>query len=128
MASSTTYLNLTKPTTSENFNLSVINGNWDKIDAAYGNLHSAVIKEYTYTYSCSAGGSVSVSGSDVDISVPSGYTAIAVLYISTGNGSVVVRNYNIRASSSNQFASLLNTGSSSVSNATFQMNVLYLKI
>ena len=38
MATYTTNLNLEKPATSENFNLSKINSNWDKIDAGYGNI------------------------------------------------------------------------------------------
>lgn len=48
MASSTTNLNLTKPTTSENFNLSVINGNWDKIDAGYSKSLFTVTNAASY--------------------------------------------------------------------------------
>lgn len=42
MATYTTNLNLEKPATSENFNLSKINSNWDKIDAGYGSVDSAL--------------------------------------------------------------------------------------
>lgn len=35
MATFTSYLNLEKPTTSENFNLLKMNANWDKIDNAF---------------------------------------------------------------------------------------------
>lgn len=38
MATYTTYLNLEKPATSENFDLLKINANWDKVDAGYGQI------------------------------------------------------------------------------------------
>ena len=42
MATYTSYLNLEKPATSETFNLSKINSNWDKIDTGCSNLNSAL--------------------------------------------------------------------------------------
>ena len=42
MATYTSYLNLEKPATSENFNLSKINSNWDKIDAGCSAINDNV--------------------------------------------------------------------------------------
>lgn len=41
MASQTTNLNLTKPALTDQFDLNVMNSNWDKIDAGYGALETA---------------------------------------------------------------------------------------
>lgn len=42
MATYTSYLNLEKPATSENFNLSKINSNWDKIDSGCSAINSKI--------------------------------------------------------------------------------------
>ena len=48
MSSTTTNLSLTKPAGGENINLSVLNGNWDKIDAAAGRTYYNIAKDSSF--------------------------------------------------------------------------------
>jgi hypothetical protein len=66
MATYTTNLNLEKPATSENFNLSKINSNWDKIDAGYGENKSLIGSLKTFALSSMSAG----AGSSVKIRFP----------------------------------------------------------
>ena len=85
MASSTTNLNLTKPTTSENFNLSVINGNWDKIDTGWGTLNSKIF-DISFSGTTDANGFVfsTYSRDNYRLLGATIYGAIAIPYV--GNG------------------------------------------
>ena len=76
MATYTQNINLEKPATSENFNLSKINSNWDKIDTAFG-TKTGLFRVNT-TVSTSSSGNASV-----DSAVTSGYYPVSAYSTAT---------------------------------------------
>lgn len=85
------------------------------------------IKTYTYAYSSLAnGGSLNVSATNLNMSTPSGYTPVAAQQVSSGNGNVIARTWNVAATGSTAAVALRNVATSSQS-GTVTFAVLYAK-
>ena len=74
MSSNTSTLSLTKLTTSENFSNSVLNGNWDKVDAFAGKI----LKKKNITVASDA-------NSTIDLSLTNSYIVYSVFTPSMTN-------------------------------------------
>ena len=81
---------------------------------------------YTYAYTISANGAMNISASDLGMSTPPGYTAVAARQVSSGNGNVIARTWNVAATGSTAAVSLRNVASAEQS-ATCTLVVLYVK-
>lgn len=115
MSSTTTNLGLTKPATSEAYNVSVQNNNMDLIDEKFGE----VISKYPNTNKIL---SIATSGSSVGfrIQYPSSgafsilyadiYGRLAHIYRSSGNANLHMINGTFNASSLNETDTFLNVG------------------
>ena len=96
-------------------------GNWLALGA------SLIIKTYTYAYSSVAnGGSLNVTATNLNMSTPSGYTPIAAQQVSSGNGNVVARTWNVAATGSTVAVALRNVATTAQS-GTVTFVVLYAK-
>lgn len=96
-------------------------GNWLALGA------SLIIKTYTYAYSSIAnGGSLNVTATNLNMSTPSGYTPIAAQQVSSGNGNVVARTWNVAATGSTVAVALRNVATTAQS-GTVTFVVVYAK-
>ena len=104
---------------------------YDYADACMDEINSLKqmfkIKTYTYAYSSiSNGGSLNVTATNLQMSTPSGYTPIAAQQVSSGNGNVVARTWNVAATGSTAAVALRNVSTSSQS-GTVTFVVVYAK-
>ena len=82
---------------------------------------------YTYTYSLAANTTLNITANDFGISAPSGYTAVAVRYFSSGSGSVMVRTASAGSTGTNTAMSVRNVTGTAVSDAIAYLTVLYMR-
>lgn len=85
------------------------------------------IKTYTYAYSnIAAAGSLNVTATNLGISTPTGYTPLAAQQVSSGNGNVVARTWDVTATGSTAAVALRNVATSAQS-GTVTFKVVYVK-
>jgi len=82
--------------------------------------------DYTYTYSVNANSNINITASQLQISTPEGYTPVAARQVSSGNGNVIARTWNVAATGSTVAVALRNVATSSQS-GTVTFVVLYVK-
>ena len=100
---------------------------WGKLKTKFAPKDLLKIKTYTYAYSSiSSGGSSNVTATNLSMSTPSGYTPVAAQQVSSGNGNVVARTWNVAATGSTVAVALRNVSTSSQS-GTVTFVVLYAK-
>ena len=85
------------------------------------------VVRYSYTYSCAASGATTVTKKNLGITVPDGYTMGGYVAISTGSGGIVPRSWNPQSTPTGTTIALKNVLTSSVSNQTLMVDVLWLK-
>ena len=134
MATVTPNIGLTKPAGTENVNLTVINENYDKIDAAVGQNATEVAKltelfkivSYTYTISrLNAYANKTITKANFGISYPDGYTPLTHRAFNTGHLSVAVKSIDV-ASDNNVFT-IINRASSAIDNLVVSIDIVYVK-
>jgi len=85
------------------------------------------VETYTYGYSnVSASAAINVTANNLNISSISGYTPIAIQRLATGNASVTVRAWNVKASGDSAVVNLYNKGTSSAT-GTVTIDIVYVK-
>jgi hypothetical protein len=90
------------------------------------NVLGMVIKTYTANYSIGSGQYVALTANDFGVSTPSGYTPIAIQRIAAGNGNMLIRAYNAKATGDSAVINLYNNSSSTVS-ATATIDIVYVR-
>ena len=83
--------------------------------------------EYTYNYSVSANSGVNITADDFGVSIPTGYSAVAIAKMGTGNSNTVPRYVDATATGTSVVMGIANLSSSSVS-ATARITVLYMRL
>lgn len=84
------------------------------------------IKTYTCSYSVGSGQYAALSANNFGVSTPSGYTPIGIQRIAAGNGNMLIRAYNAKATGDSAVINLYNNSSSTVS-ATATIDIVYVK-
>lgn len=85
-----------------------------------------LIKTYTCNYSVNSGQYAALSANGFDVSTPSGYTPIGIQRIAAGNGNMLIRAYNAKATGDSAVINLYNNSSSTVS-ATATIDIVYVR-
>jgi hypothetical protein len=84
------------------------------------------IKTYTCNYSVNSGQYATLTANGFGVSTPSGYTPIGIQRIAAGNGNMLIRAYNAKATGDSAVINLYNNSSSNVS-ATATIDIVYVK-
>lgn len=130
MATTTPNIGLTKPTGTEFVNRSIINENWDKIDAAFGNIDvDGMFKTILYTASnitVNANNIANVDASDFGISDVAGYTPIAPVFFYSGSYDVAIIWLSATATDERTTMSLRNV-SNTAKTCSPQIRIAYVK-
>ena len=84
------------------------------------------IKAYSASYTIAANAYMMLSANDFDISTPSGYTAFALVFFTSGNNSVMLRMVTAAAAGTSNAVVLRNFGNSEQT-AVAQIRIAYIK-
>lgn len=88
---------------------------------------SFIRTEYTYSYTVSANSGVNITANDFGVSIPTGYSAVAITKMGTGNSNTVPRYVDATATGTSTVMGIANLSSSSVT-ATARIMVLYMRV
>lgn len=130
MATTTPNIGLTKPVGTEFVSLGIINENYDKIDAAFGNIDvNGLIKTILYTASnitVNPNNIINIDASDFGISDVAGYTPIAPVFYDSGSPDVAITWLNAAATDERTAMRLRNV-SNTAQTCSPQIKITYVK-
>ena len=128
MATTTPNIGLTKPIGTENVNRSIINDNYDKIDAACGNtIELFKTIQYTYTISSiNAGAAKAILRTDFDITVPSGYTPLMPSNYEIDDANMVIVSISPKVGTT-PIMVVVNNSDNALTNVTVKIGLVFVK-